>query len=140
MHLAWTYDAANTDATSQSREKHKDVTIHLEKHIAAYIDAAKAAAAVDNCSLKPEHAIAACPGGPHAGGGCMVGLKNKKFPLLAHCAGSSGNRILGPSPIVWTTHIYTYTYTCCTKGKGPNKTKNKILYRGSQISPSRAQS
>ena len=101
MHHERTHDVAYTGATSQSSREQKDVTIHLEKlAAAARKDAAKIAAAADNCSLKPGHALAACPGGPHAGEACMVDHKNIEVPLLAHCTRSRGKYILGPSPIV----------------------------------------
>ena len=91
MHHERTHDVAYTGATSQSSRNQKDVTIHLEKRVAAARqDAAKTAAAADNCSLKPGHALAACPGGPHAWEVCMVDLKNIWVPLLAHCTGSGG--------------------------------------------------
>ena len=105
MHLAETHDVAYTGATSQSSKR--DVTIHHEKGKAATRQVAtEAAAAADYCSLKPEHAQAACSGGPHAET-CIVGQEKKEAPPLAHCTRSGGKNLLGPSLAVETTHIHT---------------------------------
>ena len=130
MHLAGTHDVAYTGATSQSRENHKDVTLHLEAtHIAACTDAARGVAAIDNCNLKPEHAVAACPADPHAGSNCTVGLKTWKnfpYPPIAQGVGEIVKWAL-PRWYEQHTNIHNHIHIhAVQKGRAQTKPKTYI--------------